>query len=153
VDTLRLTTPKTDSEWDAYHRIREHVLWELRGQYGVYDRSGPDEFRDENHPKILLQSAKAVGVVRIDLIEETQEAAFRKVAIIPEDQRKGYGKRLMKLSEDFAFSKGYTKYFANVSLDAVEFYRKIGYSPDPSHSEYVPSYPRMIKNISTNKPV
>ena len=153
MDSLTFKTPEADSEWNAYHRIREHVLWELRGQFGVYDRFHPDENHNEKCPKILLLNADPIGVVRIDFIEETEEAAFRKVAIIPENQRKGNGKELMRLSEDFAVSKGYTNFFANVSLDAVGFYRKIGYSPNPKHGNNNPSYPRMVKKISTNKPV
>ena len=89
VDSLTFKTPETDPEWNAYHRIREHVLWELRGQFGVYDRFHPEEDHNEKYPKILLLNADPIGVVRVDFIEETEEAAFRKVAIIPENQRKG----------------------------------------------------------------
>ena len=153
VDSLTFKTPETDTEWNAYHRIREHVLWELRGQFSVYDRFHPEEDHNEKCPKILFLNGDPIGVVRIDFIEETEEAAFRKVAINPENQRKGYGKELMRLSEEFAVSKGYTNFFANVSLDAVGFYRNVGYSPNPKHSENNPSYPRMEKQISTNKSV
>lgn len=151
VDSLTFKTPETDSEWSAYHRIREHVLWELRGQYGVYDRFHPEEDHNEKYPKILFLNADPIGVVRIDFIEETEEAAFRKVAIIPENQRKGYGTELMRLSEDFAVSKGYTNFFANVSLDAAGFYRRIGYFPNPTHCNNMPNSPRMEKKISTDK--
>ncbi len=148
-----LKSPATDFEWDAYHRIRKKVLWEARGRFGIYDASHPDEYKENNHPKLLLLDSRPVGVIRIDLDRKTKSAYFRRVAIDSEVQRRGLGKEIMKLSEDFACSQGCNQLIANVSLDAVEFYEKIGYRLDSDHPENDQKNPRMTKAKSTNPSV
>ena len=150
---IQLISPTTDSEWNAYHRIRESVLWEARGMVGVYDSSHPDEYKENNYPKLLVYETRHIGVVRIDLDTASRTAGFRRVAISTNEQRKGFGKELMKLSEDFALSHGCNHLHANVSPDAIGFYEKIGYELEPNHPMNDPKNPRMKKEISTNKSV
>jgi len=149
--SLHLISPETESDWIAYHGIREHVLWEARGLHGVYNPSHPDEYIETNHSKLLVYKSKLVGVVRIDLDINSQSAGFRRVAISQEQQRKGFGKELMKQSEEFAFSHGCYKLHANVSPDAIGFYQKIGYRLNSDHPDNDPKNPRMEKEMTTNK--
>ena len=142
-----LKSPETDAEWNAYHRIREEVLWEARGRFGVYDPNHPDEYGDGKYPKILVVDGEPVGVVRIDLEEESKEAIFRRVAIVEDEQRKGLGTALMTLSEEFATGEGYCNFAANVSEDAIGFYNRIGYRIDTDHPGNDPSNPWMIKKM------
>ena len=86
-----LKSPETTEEWRAYHRIREEVLCEARGRFGVYNPNHPDEYSEGKFPNILVVDGEAVGVVRIDLDKESGEAIFRRVAIIEREQRKGLG--------------------------------------------------------------
>ncbi len=120
---------------------------------GVYDSSHPDEFKENNYPKLLVYETRPVGVVRIDLDISSRTAAFRRVAILADDQRKGFGRELMKRSEEFALSHGCNQLHANVSIDAIRFYEKIGYELEPDHPQNDPKNPRMKKEIPTNKSV
>lgn len=142
---IELISPTTDSEWNAYHRIRESVLWEARGLIGLYDSSHPDEYKENNYPKLLVHESNPVGVVRIDLDIDAQSAGFRRVAISSKKQRKGYGSELMRLAESFARAHGCDKLHANVSTDAILFYEKLGYELEPDHPENDPTNPRMKK--------
>ena len=83
----------TSEDWEAYHSIREQVLWEARGRFGSYDRSHPDEHKVGNFACLLVGSDdQPIGVVRIDL--EPPLAWFRRVAIRADRQRQGYGTRM-----------------------------------------------------------
>ena len=142
---LQLVTPRTDAEWDAFHSIREEVLWEGRGSFGVYDRNHSDDKKEGNYPKLLLNGDVPIGVVRIDLNEDVGEAIFRRVAITEGEQRKGYGTKLMEMAENFAVGKGCDQFIANVALDAVPFYEKLGYLLDKDSEQPDPQNPRMVK--------
>ena len=62
-----LVTSIDPAEWRAYHDIRRRVLFEARGQFGVYDERRPDEKAPGHHPKLLLYRGDPVGVIRIDI--------------------------------------------------------------------------------------
>ena len=141
----RLSRPSNEAEWDTYHSIRREVLWEARGSKSVYNPHHPDEYLPNNHPLILFVGEKAVGVVRVDLREEMEEAIFRRVAIRAEDQRRGYGTILMDRVEAFAAGHGCVKFVANVAVDAIPFYLKLGYRLDPGSPENDERNPRMVK--------
>ena len=144
---VKLVSPNTEKEWDAYHSIRERILWEARGLFGVYDRNNPDEYMDNHFPKLILLDGVPIGVVRIDLIADIREAGFRRVAILEDQQGQGYGQELLRLSEGFAAGRGYRKFSANVSRTAIGFWEKLGYSLDPEHPGNNPEFPRMVKQI------
>ena len=141
----RLSSPATEAEWNEYHAIRREVLWEARGAGSEYQANHPDEHAPDNHPMLLFANGKAVGVVRIDLKPETSEAIFRRVAIRTDEQRRGHGTVLMRLAEDFAAGEGCAIFVANVAVDAVPFYFKLGYRLDTGSSDNDPRNPRMTK--------
>ena len=120
-----LRSPVTMDEWEAYHSIRERVLWEARGRFGEYDRSHPDEHRDGHHPLLLLFRNDPIGVVRVDVSGKT--AFIRRVAIREELQRMGHGRQLISMVEQFARAHGCTEARSHVDSDAVRFYREVGY--------------------------
>jgi GNAT superfamily N-acetyltransferase len=113
-------------EWRAYHDIRRRVLFEARGQFGVYDENHPDERVPGNHPRLLRYRNDAIGVVRIDVAGTV--AILRRVAIRADVQRQGHGRVLLALVEDFARGKGCERLASYVATDAVGFYRKCGFS-------------------------
>ena len=61
---------------------------------------------------------------------------FRLVAIAQQEQRKGYGRVLEQLFEEFARSKGVSKIFVNAHSSAVGYYERLGFVhedwPEPS---------------------
>ena len=123
-----LITPTHDSEWRAYHDIRRLVLFEARGQFGVYQEEHPDEHALGNHPKLLLYRGEPVGVVRIDVDAST--AICRRVAIRSDVQRRGHGRVLLSLVQQFAREKGCQRLVSYVAPAAVGFYEQCGFTVD-----------------------
>ena len=97
----QLRAPANEAEWQSYHEIRRAVLWEARGQGSVYDPKRPDERLPNRFARILFEDVP-VGVLRIDI--EPPKAIFRRVAVRIEQQRKGHGRVMLMLAEEFALS-------------------------------------------------
>ena len=123
---FELKSPENEEDWVNYHKIRRVVLFEERGRFGVYDENHPDEYLKDNYPKILVKDGAYLGVARIDI--ENDKAVVRRVAIDSNEQRKGYGRALLELIEEFARKFPSVKMIeSSVADDAVEFYRKCNY--------------------------
>lgn len=123
-----LITPAGVDAWRAYHDIRRRVLFEARGQFGVYREDGPDEKAPGNHPKLLLFRGDPIGVVRIDVDATT--AICRRVAVRADVQRLGHGRALLSLVEEFARDNGCERLASHVAPDAVGFYERCGFTVD-----------------------
>lgn len=121
----RLTTPQSDDEWAAYHAIRRIVLFERRGQVGVYDPTHPDEMRSGHHSLLLWFEGEPIGTIRVDLADD--EAVFRRVAVREDLQRQGHGRRMLELAEDFARNRGAHLARSHVDPGAVGFYKRCGF--------------------------
>jgi len=121
-----LVTPTDPAHWRAYHDIRRRVLFEARGQLGVYDESRPDEKAPGHHPKLLLYRGDPIGVVRIDIDATT--AILRRVAVRADVQRLGHGRVLLRLAHEFARQCGCVRLVSHVAADAVQFYQKCGFT-------------------------
>jgi GNAT superfamily N-acetyltransferase len=121
-----LVSPRDANEWATYHDIRRRVLFEARGQFGVYNANHPDDTAPGNHAKLLVYGGDAVGVVRIDVDGPT--AIVRRMAIREDMQRRGHGRALIALIEQFAYANGCHALASHVAPDAVEFYLKCGFS-------------------------
>ena len=120
-----LIFPNDANAWQAYHDIRRVVLFEARGQFGVYNPNLADDRLPNHHAKLLLLGNDPVGVVRIDIDGET--AILRRVAIRGDVQRRGHGRALIGLAEKFAQAHGCTQLASHVALDAEGFYQKCGF--------------------------
>src|SRR5262245_60808363 len=115
----------TESDWDAYHAIRERVLWEARGRRpGEYDRNHPDDRAVGHYPLLLLLDRRPVGALRVDV--EGMTAWVRRVAIREEVQRRGHGRKMLELAMEFARTRGCRLMRSAVDGTAVGFYRKLG---------------------------
>ena len=123
--TVEFRSPATEADWAAYHAIRRHVLFELRGEAAAYDANHPDEHRPDHHAFVLWDADAAVGVIRIDLRDAI--AVFRRVAIRADLQRRGYGRQLLHAAERFAAGRGSTLVVSYVDPDAVGFYERCGF--------------------------
>jgi len=124
--TYELVTPASPAEWSAYHEIRRRVLFEGRGQFGVYDENHPDEKALNKYPKLLLHQGEPVGVVRIDI--ENGEAILRRVAVRTDVQRRGHGQVLLQLAQRFAEDAGCGTLVSFVAPSAIGFYQGFGFS-------------------------
>lgn len=116
---------KKVEEWRAYHAIRRHVLFDLRGLDG-YDDTHPDEHAPGHMPLLLRKDGVALGTVRLDLSEGTT-GIVRLVAIMPEYQRQGLGRILMSEVERLSASRGLSRLEVYAAPDAVPFYEKLGW--------------------------
>jgi len=142
--TEELRVPVSDADWVAYHAIRRHVLFELRGQGFAYDANHPDEHQPAHHPMLLWIGNVPVGAIRIDV--HGAEAIFRRVAIRADLQRRGYGRRLLELAEGFARGQGCVRVESHVDPGAIGFYYRCGYVLiDPKDRA---SSPRMAKKLT-----
>lgn len=121
-----LISPSSDEEWASYHRIRRTILFERRGQFGVYDPNRPDEHTPGKFAKLLVCDSHHVGVVRIDIAGDV--AYLRRVAIEEPWQRQGLGRELIRLAESFAIEHGVRRMESSVAADAAGFYEKCGYA-------------------------
>ncbi|PDT32478.1 GNAT family N-acetyltransferase [Rhizobium sp. M10] len=122
---VELLPVKEAEDWLAYHAIRQHVLFELRGLDG-YDDKHPDE-RDARHmPLLMRKDGVALGTVRLDLANGAT-GVVRLVAIMPEYQRQGFGRMLMSEVEKLAAAYGLRRLEVHAAPDAVPFYKKIGW--------------------------
>lgn len=120
---LRLV--ETNDDWESWHAIRERVLWEARGEFGIYDRAHPS-IRAPNHfPFLLLHNHVPVGAIAVEV--EESDAWLRRVAIVEEKQRRGHGRVMLELAFQEARQRGCTFARSNVATDAVGFYEKLGF--------------------------
>src|SRR5438132_262638 len=146
IEDYKLLTPTDAAEWRAYHDIRRRVLFEARGQFGVYDENRADERAPGRHPKLLLYRRDPVGVVRIDIDATT--AIFRRVAVRSDVQRLGHGRVLLMLAQQFAEQSGCVELTSHVAPDAVEYYRRCGFtigSESLAEGEHASVY--MVKSL------
>ena len=103
--TYELRRVATESDWEAYHAIRERVLWEARGcPPAEYDRNHSDDRAADHYPLLLLLDRHPIGALRVDV--EGIAAWVRRVAIREEVQRCGHGRRMLELAMEFARTKG-----------------------------------------------
>jgi GNAT superfamily N-acetyltransferase len=131
--TVELRAPTTEADWTAYHAIRRHVLFELRGNEAAYNANHPDEHLPGHYPLILWDDEVAVGVIRIDVQDAV--ATFRLVAIHEDLQGQGYGRHLLQSAERFAIGHGCTRAMSHVYSDAVGFYERCGFRRDGGSAE------------------
>lgn len=141
--TFRLRPPETPADWEAYHRIRRDVLLEAQ-KYAV---EHPDESAPGHHPMLLWLEGEPVGSIRID-IDTAGRAGLRLVAVHPDLQKRGCGRALLRLAEDFARAQGCTRTVLYSTLDAVGFYAKAGYSEDDWDDVYVSGVVQMTKPLA-----
>lgn len=122
---MKIVRVTSKSDWEAYHQIRRHVLFELRGLTG-YDDQHPDDHRPENLPLILVEETQAVGALRIDVVDNGH-AIVRTVAIVPEKQRQGLGRIMLDYVETLARMRGLAMLNVYAASDAVGFYERLGW--------------------------
>ena len=126
---LELRRPSSEEEWAAYHDIRRTVLFDRRGRLGEYDASHPDEHKPTNHPLLLFVEGDPVGTIRVDLGQD--RAIFRRVAVREDVQRRGHGRVMLQLAEQFARERGRHRIQSFVDRGAVGFYERCGFVRDP----------------------
>ena len=124
---MQLLQVQDRNQWQDYHAIRRHVLFELRGQ-SDYDEMHPDERRENHFPLLFICDGVPVGTVRLDIgPAHADPGTVRLVAIVPQYQRQGIGRAMMHALERLAADKGLTRLEVHAAPDAVAFYKKLGW--------------------------
>lgn len=141
----------SEDQWTSYHDIRRRILFEARGRCGVYDDQHPDEFSPDNHPKILVLNNTVLGVIRIDCRD--QNAILRRMAVDTPYQGKGYGYKLMTLSERFIYYRGLYEVLSYVAREAVGFYEKCGFEKRDNRQQNPTESVLMYKSLRFWKPL
>jgi N-acetylglutamate synthase-like GNAT family acetyltransferase len=116
---------KDDADWLSYHAIRRDVLWEARGIAG-YDDKRPEERLPNRYPLLLKLDNRAIGTTRLD-DRGDDTGIVRLVAIRRDVQRQGHGTKLAAMVEEFAAKLGLHTLFVNAHMDALAYYRKLGW--------------------------
>ncbi len=73
----------------------------------------------------LYYQHELTGVV--SLFSDGTTAQFRKMAVLPNDQGKGFGLQLLQYLVDYCKSQGVKNLWCNARVSAVDFYKKIGF--------------------------
>jgi GNAT superfamily N-acetyltransferase len=144
LERCSLVEPQSDADWSAYHDIRRRILFESRGQYGIYDSNRPEERAPGHYPQLLVRASHYLGVVRIDVAGTT--AYLRRVAIDEPYQRQGLGRTLLALAEGFARARSATRVESSVARDALPFYLSCGYRLVGVEEADAP-HPQMYKEL------
>ncbi|WP_390624512.1 GNAT family N-acetyltransferase [Rhizobium terricola] len=118
-------------DWEAYHQIRRHVLFDLRGLSG-YDDHHPDDRKPEHIPLVFTDGAEFVGALRLDLTAN-KNGVVRTVAIVAERQRQGIGRAMMTAVETLAMAQEVVRLETYAAPDAVGFYSKLGWEIVDAH--------------------
>ena len=121
---LRLVDATEDWEW--WHRIREQILWEARGEFGVYERDHPSIAEPNHLPFLLLDDDEPIGAIALEV--DGQVGWLRRVAIREQHQRRGHGRVMVEAAFAEARDRGCAVVRSHVAADAVEFYEKLGFA-------------------------
>jgi N-acetylglutamate synthase-like GNAT family acetyltransferase len=124
--THSLDPPITEADWQAFHDIREAVLWTARGKSG-YDRRYVDDYDvPANTPLLLKHDGRPIGTVRLD-DRGDGTGVLRLIAVVATAQSRGHGRALVELVKARASARGMRTLFINAAPEAVGFYEKSGW--------------------------
>lgn len=118
-------TPSTAQEWEKYYDLRFTILREPWHQ-----QKGSEVLSDEDQAHHVMavdaETNELLGVARLQMNSVT-EGQVRCVAVANNAQGKGVGKFLMKYLEDLGKEKGLEEIILDARINALEFYKAIGY--------------------------
>jgi N-acetylglutamate synthase-like GNAT family acetyltransferase len=121
-----LSPPATDADWQAFHDIRDDVLFRGRHRTVGYDRNHPDDHNPANEPLLLKAGGRPVGVVRLD-DRGDGTGVVRLVAVVKDTQGSGHGRVMSELWDERARSRGFHTLYVNAAPEAVGYYDKMGW--------------------------
>lgn len=114
------------ADWQVYHTIRRSSLWEERGLDG-YDDARPQEHLAHHHALLLKVDEKGIGTTRLDDLRDGT-GIIRLVAITAPLRRRGHGRMLGTMVEDYARDVGLSRLFVSAASDAEGFYAATGWT-------------------------
>jgi ribosomal protein S18 acetylase RimI-like enzyme len=124
-EPLILHSPRSPSEWEAYFDLRWRILRQPWGQPRGSERDSEDD--SAFHLLLMDAAGKALACGRLHLTAPG-EAQVRYMAVDEHARGCGCGGRILEALEAEARGRGGRKIVLNARDNAVEFYRKRGYS-------------------------
>ena len=122
---MNIITPVTASDFQQYYYLRYAVL-RAPWQQPFGSEKAPDD-ATATHALMLNEEGTAVGVCRLHL-ETPAEAQIRFMAINPNFQGQGLGKKLLNYAEEKAREQGAHYVTLQARENAVAFYQRCGYA-------------------------
>lgn len=129
MSNYELVQVKSPEDWATYHQIRKDELFDARNRDIDYNENHPDEHAPQNTPFLLKGEVAGLATTRFDRLGDGL-AAIRLVAVTKSEQGKGLGLILGEKLVEFAKSEGIHKLVVNANPEAVEYYRKMGFSEE-----------------------
>jgi len=121
---MEIRTPKNNLEWELYYDLRFKVLREPWHQPKGSERNDADAYALH---LAYFENDMICGVVRLDTHGSETQAQVRFMAVAPDKQGSGIGKKLMQAAEQKALQLGFSKIMLHARENAVKFYQSINY--------------------------
>lgn len=142
----RIIIPREKNEIESYYKLRFEVL---RKPWGQNENTVRDEWEDQSlHVLMIDDAGNAIATGRLQFNSD-KEGQIRSMAVSESFRGKGFGTMVLKLLEEKAKEKNFSKIVLDARDIAVDFYIKNGYVIDgPSYTlfDVIPHF-HMIKNI------
>jgi N-acetylglutamate synthase-like GNAT family acetyltransferase len=130
---IKIVSPKTRDEFKAYYDLRYKVL---RDPWGLQRGTEKDDYEPISRHFMAIddQTGQIVGVIKL-MEKDPGVGWFSHMAVIPEYQKKGIGKMLLKFIEDEARKEGYKVLGCMSRLNTTDFFEEAGYRVEglPTH--------------------
>jgi N-acetylglutamate synthase-like GNAT family acetyltransferase len=124
-NSVKIIEPQTPQEFEAYYLVRYEVL---RKPWNQPIGSEKDEHEDKCiHAMACDEHKNVIGVCRLQFNSDS-EAQIRYMGVKENTQGLGIGKKLIEFMEQKAKQKGTAKMILQARSNAVDFYKKCGYT-------------------------
>ncbi len=121
--TIIIKPVESDAEWRQYFDLRWRVL---RAPWGEAEGTEKDDIEADCHHIIACESTRVVGVGRLQFNDE-QQAQIRYMAVAPDCEGRGIGRRIVSALEQYARLQNAAEIVLDAREPAVGFYRRLGY--------------------------
>ena len=122
---MKIITPVTEVDFRKYYFLRYKVL-RAPWQQPAGSEKAPDDAA-AIHALMLNEAEEAIAVCRLHL-QTPQEAQIRFMAIHPDYQGQGLGKKILGFLEEKARAQGAQYITLQARENAVAFYQRCGYT-------------------------
>ncbi len=116
--------PQNHPDYPAFLELRNAVLRTPLG-LSLYDEDLTEEQND--WCIIAKQAGEIAGCVMLRDLQNNEKIKLRQMAVHPDFQNKGAGKKMMHYAEKTALQKGFKTITLHARQSAVPFYEKLGY--------------------------
>ncbi len=126
---MRIIEPASPGDFEQYYELRWKVLRAPWNQPRGSERDSRDA--DSTHLMIIDNREIAVAVGRLHF-NSTREAQVRYMAVAVEQQRRGFGSRMLQALEQQAVTLGAACIVLDARETALGFYARQGYAAEGS---------------------